>query len=469
MGYSNGQVQSQSDSGKGEKGDPGLPGIGFNLSDDGNFDLDRKRLTDVAELVDKTDAATKGYVDGENAKQDIAINSKAEKTDAILRDGSQAMSDNLDMGDKRTINVETPIDGNDGATKQYVDDQIHLQANKLFDKRTDSYDFHPNSTFSPRGNFGGSINTIDLVTPSSQADSFIKDHQHGKVYQAIMNFYYGHFFMKNFIMTNNQLKPGNYTAIFELFSVYNNLFINDNSNIFIYDTPANSNYVKKKVEFITINNNYNKIIFQFEVIRNPGSILDEFIFSKSAYPDRFKAKCLFFHRVIEGFYETDFDHGIFNADPNQFFFIESLSVNKKQITDVANATADDHAVNLARLKSYTDSHQNNYHLQPSFTFYKNYGDQAQLAVQSIKIPNHKHHDLFVANKEGSSPGFGSGWAWVSIKMTNDLAAGTYTAVFEIFSATVTSPNNLNYFNRESLIEETNDDGNLNIITLSHDY
>jgi len=94
MGYSNGQVQSQSDSGRGEKGDPGLPGIGFNLTDDGNFDLDRKRLTDVANPVDNEDAATKGYVDGENARED------------------------------------TPTDGNNAATKQDVDDQIHLETNR---------------------------------------------------------------------------------------------------------------------------------------------------------------------------------------------------------------------------------------------------------------------------------------------------------------------------------------------------
>jgi len=109
-------------------------------------------------------------------------------------------------------------------------------------------------------------------------------------------------------------------------------------------------------------------------------------------------------------------------------------------------------------------------LQPSFTFYKNYGDKAELTVQSnINIPNHKHHDLFVAIKEVSSPGFGSGWAWLSLRMTNNLPAGTYTALFEIFSATVTSPTNCTFLNRESLIQETNDDGNLNIITFSHDY
>jgi len=66
MGYSNGQVQSQTESGRGEKNDPGLPGIGFDLTDDGDFDFNGKRLTDVAEPKDKTDAATKNYVDTKN-------------------------------------------------------------------------------------------------------------------------------------------------------------------------------------------------------------------------------------------------------------------------------------------------------------------------------------------------------------------------------------------------------------------
>ena len=108
MGYSNGRVQSQSEGGKGEKGDPGLPGIGFNLTDDGNFDLDSKRLTDVAEPKNNSDAATKNYVDNTDdttklyvvtkyLQQDTAINRKAEKTDVILRDGTQSMKGNLDM------------------------------------------------------------------------------------------------------------------------------------------------------------------------------------------------------------------------------------------------------------------------------------------------------------------------------------------------------------------------------------
>ena len=105
MGYSNGQVQSSSDSGKGKKGDPGLPGIGFNLTDDGNFDLDGKRLTDVAVPVDYSDAATKAYVDVNNSQQDIVINNKAEKRDVILRDGSQSMNANLNLNNKKITNL----------------------------------------------------------------------------------------------------------------------------------------------------------------------------------------------------------------------------------------------------------------------------------------------------------------------------------------------------------------------------
>jgi len=55
-----------------------LPGIGFNLTDDGNYDIDGKRLTDAAEPKDNSDAPTKNYVDTKNTQQDTAINSKAE-------------------------------------------------------------------------------------------------------------------------------------------------------------------------------------------------------------------------------------------------------------------------------------------------------------------------------------------------------------------------------------------------------
>ena len=110
MGYSNGQLETSSGTGQGERGEPGLPGIGFNLTDDGNFDLDSKRLTDVADPVHLQDAATKKYVDDENARQDIAIHSKAEGDRVLPLDGSKSMTGNLQMGSKK---IRGLADGSD--------------------------------------------------------------------------------------------------------------------------------------------------------------------------------------------------------------------------------------------------------------------------------------------------------------------------------------------------------------------
>ena len=99
MGYSNGQLETSSGTGRGERGEPGLPGIGFHLTDDGNFDLDSK-----SKYVDdhiSSGAASKKYVDDENAKQDIAINSKAEGDQVLLLDGSKSMTGNLKIGEKK--------------------------------------------------------------------------------------------------------------------------------------------------------------------------------------------------------------------------------------------------------------------------------------------------------------------------------------------------------------------------------
>ena len=60
MSYSNGLLHSSSLRKTPQRG---LPGVGFELTDDGNYDIDGKRLTNVAELVDGKDATTKAYVD----------------------------------------------------------------------------------------------------------------------------------------------------------------------------------------------------------------------------------------------------------------------------------------------------------------------------------------------------------------------------------------------------------------------
>ena len=147
----------------------------------------------------------------------------------------------------------------------------------------------------------------------------------------------------------------------------------------------------------------------------------------------------------------------------------NLNLNNNKVINISGGTNNGDAVNYGQLLSHSsNNHQNNYHLQKSFTFYKNFGDKAQLNIQNINITNHNHHDLLVVKKEGSDPGF-HGEAWVSLKMTNDLPAGDYTVIFETFSANIVSASNITFLNNETLLQQVRGDANYKIITFSHDY
>ena len=84
----------------------------------------------------------------------------------------------------------------------------------------------------------------------------------------------------------------------------------------------------------------------------------------------------------------------------------NLDLNGKKIVNLADSTDDGDAVNKKQLKAYTQFHQNNYHLQPSFRFYKEFGDNSQLTVGSPPntssnhfFQNHKvHNDAYIIGK-----------------------------------------------------------------------
>ena len=90
------------------KGVQGAPGVGFNLTADGNYNMVGKKLTNVGAPTSDTDSATKKYVD---------TNSGGGKTSLLTVDS------NIDMKSQFSITkLKTPSNNDDAANKKYVDD-----------------------------------------------------------------------------------------------------------------------------------------------------------------------------------------------------------------------------------------------------------------------------------------------------------------------------------------------------------
>ena len=90
------------------KGIQGAPGVGFNLTSSGDYDMINKKLRNVGAPSANTDAATKKYVDD---------NSSGSPSTSRL-----TVDSNIDMKDTYRIqNLISPLDSKDPATKYYVD------------------------------------------------------------------------------------------------------------------------------------------------------------------------------------------------------------------------------------------------------------------------------------------------------------------------------------------------------------
>ena len=144
-------IFNQQESSSFSKGIQGAPGIGFNLTAGGDYDMINKKLRNVGTPSLDADAATKKYVDdnstGTPSTSRLRVDANIDMKDSyrilnlkspsnsdepatkkysddnfIKVDGSNSMSGNLNINNKKVINVATPTSNTDAANKKYVDD-----------------------------------------------------------------------------------------------------------------------------------------------------------------------------------------------------------------------------------------------------------------------------------------------------------------------------------------------------------
>ena len=235
------------------KGVQGAPGVGFNLTADGNYDMVGKKLTNVGSPTSDTDSATKKYVDTNSgggktslltvdsnidmksqfsitklkapSNNDDAANkkyvddSKVDGSIFLKLDGTRSMTGNLDMNNKRIINLpaptgskqpiplaygdlaylhvngsnmmtnhlnmnnkkithlQTPTNNTDATTKKYVDDSLSNQDFSSFFKKDGS------RTMTSDLNIGGH-KIINLEDPTSDSDAVTKKYVDGNLHQT---------------------------------------------------------------------------------------------------------------------------------------------------------------------------------------------------------------------------------------------------------------------------------------------
>ena len=131
------------------RGIQGAPGVGFNLTSDGNYDIIGKKLTNVGDGTDPSDAVTRKQLDNAgvgditadiNLKKSYNIKNSAKRTFNQLKadteslvsyeevkenvigiNEAEAMKTYLDMGDNFIYNVKPPTANDQASNKSYVD------------------------------------------------------------------------------------------------------------------------------------------------------------------------------------------------------------------------------------------------------------------------------------------------------------------------------------------------------------
>ena len=104
MSYSNGLLSDQSYQTANKYVQRGLPGVGFKLTVTGDYDMQNKKLVNVDEGDNNQDVVNKHQLD-------VGLQTKPNKTDVLLLDGTTHMVDDLDLrGNKIILPGEIQMD-----------------------------------------------------------------------------------------------------------------------------------------------------------------------------------------------------------------------------------------------------------------------------------------------------------------------------------------------------------------------
>ena len=163
MSYTNGILNHDDSQGLGKIGSRGLPGIGFKLDANNDYDMQNKKLVNVKQGTNNNDVVTKSQLDSEIAKiPSVDTTQFVKKTGATMngdlilqpqpypihgntnkaisyntaraiflskKEGG-SMEQTLDMKNNTVFNVKDPLQADQATNKKYVDNQLAKKLDK---------------------------------------------------------------------------------------------------------------------------------------------------------------------------------------------------------------------------------------------------------------------------------------------------------------------------------------------------
>ena len=194
MSYSNGLLPSSSTASP----QRGLPGVGFALTDDGNYDIQNKILTNAGDPQSNSDVSTKGYTN----------------TNYLKKDGSNMMMGNLNMNSHQVKYLSPPTDNDDATTKQYVEHHLIQPAHPL----KNVFEYIMNDVNQTTSEYGIIVDKIDNLAVSFHSYNkrviYLKLLKDGNNYRSRIGY--------NIYKLVDKSKDRYYTAVIEWFTTDNN-------------------------------------------------------------------------------------------------------------------------------------------------------------------------------------------------------------------------------------------------------
>ena len=110
----------------------GPPGVGYKLTTDGNYDIDNKQLKNIKDGTNDTDVVSKKWI------EDHLSGQAADLSSYLKKDGSVAMTDNLNMNNEKIINVAEGTESTDAVNKNQMVHYIEKSALDIQGKKVQS-------------------------------------------------------------------------------------------------------------------------------------------------------------------------------------------------------------------------------------------------------------------------------------------------------------------------------------------